>query len=150
MNAFLLIQPLVFFRPNLAPEKLLHDSPSTGFMVPLGVVKDLIPATRPRPWILTYRGFFLSGLLVMTFWLGWLISTMAPSKLMDGWPYASRIWGELLDIRFNYLFADINTKGFLFSITYFMAETIFMALFATVLGTLAAFRLNRCLSATRC
>jgi len=142
MNAFLLAQPLVFFRPNLAPEKLLHDSPSTGFMVPLGVVKDLIPATRPRPWILTYRGFFLSGLLAMTFWLGWLISTMDPSKLMDGWPYASRIWGELLDIRFNYLFADINTKGFLFSITYFMAETMFMALFATVLGTLVAFPLS--------
>jgi len=142
MNVVLLAQPMVFFLPGTPPEKLLHDSPRTGFMVPLGVLEDIIPATKPRPWIMTYRGLFVAGLLVMTFWLGWLIATMAPSKLMDGWPYASRIWGELFDVRLNYFFADVNSRGLLFSVSYYMVETIFMALFATVLGTLIAFPLS--------
>ncbi len=141
-NLVLLAQPLIFFLPGIPPEKLLHDSPKTGFMVPLGVLKDIIPTTKPRPWFLTYRGLFLGGLLVLTFWLGWLVATMDPSKLIDGWPYASRIWGEFFDVRLNHLFVDVNTRGRLFSISYYMVETIFMALFATVLGVLVAFPLS--------
>ena len=142
MNLMLLAQPILFFQSKRGPERLLHDSAATGIVIPVALLKDVIPTKKPRPWFLTYRGIFMMLLLAMTFWLGWLVSKMAPSKLISGWPYASRIWGELFDIRLNYLFADVNTKGLLFSISYYMAETIFMALFATALGTLIAFPLS--------
>jgi len=142
MNATLLAQPAVFFMRNRRPERLLHDSPSTGMVVPTTLLKDVVPAKKPRPWFFTYRGLFLLGLLGVTFWLGWLISTMAPHMLVDRWPYAARIWGELVDVQFEYLLVDVNTKGQLFSIVYHMIETIFIALFATALGTLLAFPLS--------
>jgi len=142
MNLVLIAQPLVFFLPNRRPERLLHDSPTTGLMVPVAILKDVVATDKPRPWIMTYRGLFLTGLLILTFWIGWLIAKMAPAKLISGWPYASRIWGELVDLRFNHLFVDVNTRGLLFSISYYMIETIFMALFATVMGTFIAFPLS--------
>lgn len=142
MNLMLLVQPVLFFQSKRGPERLMHDSAATGIVIPIALLKDVIPTKKPRPWFLTYRGIFIVLLLAMTFWLGWLVSKMAPSKLVSGWSYASRIWGELFDIRLNYLFADVNTKGLLFSISYYMAETIFMALFATALGTLLAFPLS--------
>jgi phosphonate ABC transporter permease subunit PhnE len=142
MNAALLIQPVVFFLRNRGPERLLHDSPATGIVIPKAVLSDIAPIKKPRPWILTYRGIFIIALLGVVFWLGWIISTMSPRMMVDRWPYAARIWGELFDVRFDYLIKPVNPKGLLFSIVYHMIETIFLALFATALGTLMAFPLS--------
>ncbi|MBT3190974.1 MAG: phosphonate ABC transporter, permease protein PhnE [Verrucomicrobia bacterium] len=142
MNAMLVAQPIVFLLRNRPPERLLHDSPTTGIVVPGAVLKDIAPARKPRPWLLTYRGIFIIGLLGVTVWIAWLTSTMAPRMLVERWPYAARIWGELVDVRFEYLLEPVNPRGLLFSIAYHMIETIFLALFATALGTLIAFPLS--------
>ncbi|MFC2079276.1 phosphonate ABC transporter, permease protein PhnE [Candidatus Bipolaricaulota bacterium] len=142
MNLALIAQPLVFLLPSRPPERLLHDSPRTGFVIPLAVLKDLVPVAKPRPLYKTYRGIFLAGLVVMTFWLGLHIAQIDVSKLVSGWEYMAKIFSEILDIRLNYLFEDVNTGGQLFSIAYFMAETIFMALFSTLMGVLVAFPLS--------
>lgn len=142
MNLFLLAQPTVFLLRNRKPERLLHDSPRTGIMLPYAVIKDAIPATKPRSLYKTYRGVFLAGILTMTFWLGLHIAQIEFSVLSEGWDYTAKILRELVDVRFNYLFADVNTKGLLFSVSYFMFETIFMALFATAMGVLVAFPLS--------
>ena len=62
MNATLLAQPIVFLLRNRPPERLLHDSPTTGIVVPGAVLKDIAPIKKPRPWLLTYRGIFIIGL----------------------------------------------------------------------------------------
>ena len=142
VNALLLAQPLVFLLRNRPPERLLHDSPTTGIVLPAAVIADIAPKKKPRPWLLTYRGIFIIGLLGVTVWIGWLVSTMEPRMMVERWPYAARIWRELADVRFEYLFKPVNSKGLLFSIVYHMIETIFLALFATGLGTLIAFPLS--------
>lgn len=142
LNLALIAQPTVFLLRSRNPERLLHDSPNSGFMLPAAVLKDVIPAGKPRPLYKTYRGWFLAGILVMTFWLGMNIARIDISKLVSGWGYMAKIFRELLDIRLNYLFKDVNASGNLFSIAYFMAETIFMALFSTLMGVLVAFPLS--------
>jgi len=142
MNLALVAQPVVFALRNRKPSRLLHDSPSTGFMLPFAVIKDALPVKKPRPIYMTYRGIFMAFILVMTFWLGLHIAQIEFSVLAEGWDYTAKILGELLDVRLNHLFVDVNAKGLLFSIAYFMLETIFMALFATVMGVLVAYPLS--------
>lgn len=142
MNLALIAQPIVFLLPNRKPERLLHDSPKTGIMLPYAAIKDALPVKKPRPLYKTYRGVFMGGILAMTFWLGIHIAQIEPSVLSEGWDYTSKILSELVDVQFNYLFADVNTNGLLFSVSYFMFETIFMALFATAMGVLVAFPLS--------
>jgi len=141
MNAKLLLQPLVLLK-RFPVGRLLHDSKVTGAVVPYDVVKDSLVETKPTPWFRTYRGLFGFGLLALTFWLGIMITTINLRMLIDRWPKAERIWGELFRPNFRYLFQDVNSKGHLFSITYHMIETIFMALFATVIGAIVAFPMS--------
>ena len=142
MNALLLAQPFILLLSNRPAERLLHDSPVTGIVLPDIVLKDIAPVRKPRPWVLTYRGIIIILLLGVMVWMGWIISTMEPRMMVDRWPYAARIWGELFDVRFDYLIEPVNSKGLLFSIAYHMVETIFLALFATAIGTLLAFPLS--------
>lgn len=142
MNITLVAQPAVFLLRHRKPERLLHDSPATGIMIPTAILKDVVPVSKPCPLYKTYRGWFLFGILIMTFWLGVHIARIDLSKLISGWDYMAKIFRELFDIRLNYLITDVNTGGNLFSILYFMAETVFMALFSTVMGVLVAFPLS--------
>lgn len=141
MHVYFLAQPWVFFtkRPLSG---LLHDKDANGTMVVVRKVKKDLPAEKPERVWLTYRGLFLAALLAITFWLGWKITTVNLRMLVDRIGKSGHIWRDLFTPNFEYLTTHINERGKLFSITYHMMETIFMAFFATVMGAIVAFPLS--------
>ncbi len=141
LHTRLLFQPLAL-RQGRAIGTLLHDSPNTGIMRQLSEVKEELPPQPPERVWLTYRGLFLIGLLGVTFWLGWRITTINLQMLVERIGKSGHIWRDLLTPDFTYLTQPVNARGHLFSITYHMMETIFMAFFATVTGALVAFPLS--------
>jgi len=140
-HAVLLAQPVALFsdRPG---GLLLHDSPTTGRMHLVARVKDEMPPEPPEKVWRTYRGIFLAGLLGLTFWLGWKITTINLQMLIERIGKSGHIWRDLFTPHFTYLTEYVNERGRLYSITYHMMETIFMAFFATVTGAAIAFPLS--------
>lgn len=141
LHGLLLAQPGVFLSGRLSGA-LLHDGPESGRMVLLAKVKDDLPPQPPERVWLTYRGLFVIGLLGLTFWLGWKITTINLQMLVDRISKSEHIWRDLLTPHFTYLTESVNARGHLFSISYHMMETIFMAFFATVTGAIVAFPLS--------
>lgn len=121
---------------------LLHDGDRTGRMFQIDKIRDDLPLQKPRKWYLTYRGLFVAGLLVLTFWLGWKITTINLQMLVERIGKSGHIWHDLFTPSFTYLTESVNERGHLYSITYYMLETIFMALFATVSGAIVAFPIS--------
>jgi phosphonate transport system permease protein len=140
MHAALALQPVALFteRPLGA---LLHDGAKTGRMLVLEKVKDELPAEKPRKWYTTYRGLFLAGLLGLTFWLGWKITTINLPMLVERIGKSGHIWRDLFTPNFTFLTKDV-IAGRTFSIFHYMLETVFMAFFATVSGAIVAFPLS--------
>ncbi len=141
MHLFAVFQPWVLISKQRL-SGLLHDGATTGTLYTLEKIKDDIPVRKPERIWLTYRGLFLTALLGMTFWLGWKITTINLGMLVDRIGKSGHIWRELFTPNFEYLTTHVNERGKLFSITYHMMETIFMAFFATVTGALVAFPLS--------
>jgi phosphonate transport system permease protein len=137
----LLFQPLAFFgdRPL---GMLLHDGDRTGRVYQVAKIKDDLPSEKPRKWYFTYRGLCVAGLLSLTFWLGWKITAINLQMLVDRVGKSGHIWHDLVTPSFTYLTESVNERGHLYSITYYMMETIFMAFFATVSGAIVAFPLS--------
>lgn len=137
----LLLQPLALFgdRPL---GMLLHDGEKTGSMFQVAKIKDDLPPEKPRKWYLTYRGLCVAGLLGLTFWLGWKITAINLQMLVDRVGKSGHIWRDLVTPSFTYLTESVNERGHLYSITYYMMETIFMAFFATISGAIVAFPLS--------
>jgi len=140
-HAVLLAQPVALFRDRPGG-LLLHDSPATGRMHLVARVKDEMPPEPPEKVWRTYRGIFLAGLLGLTFWLGWKITTINLQMLIERIGKSGHIWRDLFTPHFTYLTEYVNERGRLYSITYHMMETIFMAFFATVTGAAIAFPLS--------
>lgn len=136
----LFAQPLAVWgtRP---PGLLLHDGDSTGRMLEAARIKDELPFEKPRKWYLTYRGLFLSLLLVLTFWLGWKITSINLQMLVERIGKSGHIWKDLVTPNFSYLTQDV-IPGRTFSIVHYMLETMFMAFFATISGAIVAFPLS--------
>jgi len=141
LHAFLLAQPIAPFLRRPIGE-LLHDGNPTGRMHLVAKVKDDMPPEPPEKVWLTYRGLFLTGLLGLTFWLGWKITTINLGMLVERIGKSGHIWNDLFTPHFTYLTNFVNERGHLYSITYHMMETIFMAFFATVTGAIVAFPLS--------
>ncbi len=140
LHVGLVLQPLALFgdRPL---GSLVHDSDKTGRMLLVAKVKDDLPAEKPRKWYTTYRGLFLAGLLALTFWLGWKITTINLQMLVERIGKSGHIWKDLFTPRFTYLTEPV-IPGRTFSLVHYMLETIFMAFFATVTGAIVAFPLS--------
>lgn len=140
LHVLLFGQPIALFTDRPVGT-LLHDGESTGTMRLLARIKDDMPAEKPEKLWLTYRGLFLTGLLGMTFWLGWKITTINLQMLVERIGKSGRIWHDLFTPHFTYLTTDV-IPGRTLSIVHYMLETIFMAFFATVTGALFAFPLS--------
>ena len=141
LHVGLLAQPVALF--NSRPlGMLLHDGESTGTMHIVAKVKDEMPPEPSEKVWLAYRGLFLAGLLGLTFWLGWKITTINLKMLVDRIGKSGHIWSDLFAPHFTYLTESVNERGHLYSIAHHMMETIFMAFFATVTGAIIAFPLS--------
>jgi len=140
MHAGLILWPLALFgdRPLGA---MIQDGDRTGRMVLVAKVKDDLPAEKPRKWYTTYRGLFLAGLLGLTFWLGWKITTINLQMLVERIGKSGHIWKDLFTPSFTYLTEPV-IPGRTFSLVHYMLETIFMAFFATISGAIVAFPLS--------
>ena len=134
-------QPLVLFSDRPLG-MLLHDGERTGCMFQVVKIKDDLPPEKQGKWYLTYRGLCLAGLFGLTFWLGWKITAINLQMLVDRVSKSSHIWRDLFTPSFTYLTESVNERGHLYSITYYMMETIFMAFFATVTGAIVAFPIS--------
>ena len=121
---------------------LLHDGERAGRMFQVAKIKDDLPPEKPRKWYLTYRGLCVAGLFGLTFWLGWKITAINLQMLVDRVSKSGHIWHDLFTPSFTYLTESVNERGHLYSITYYMLETIFMAFFATVTGAIVAFPIS--------
>jgi phosphonate transport system permease protein len=141
VHLFAVLQPWVLISEHRR-SGLLHDGQTTGTLYTVEKIKNDIPPRRPERVWLTYRGLFLTALLGITFWLGWKITTINLGMLVDRIGKSGHIWRELFTPNFEYLTTHVNERGKLFSITYHMMETVFMAFFATVTGALVAFPLS--------
>jgi len=141
LHVLLVGQPIALFTDRPAGT-LLHDGKTTGTMRLVAKIKDDMPPEKPEKTWLTYRGLFLTCLLSLTFWLGWKITTINLQMLVERVGKSGHIWRDLFTPHFTYLTEYVNKRGHLYSITYHMMETVFMAFFATVTGALAAFPLS--------
>jgi len=140
MHAKLLLQPIALFTDRPLGQ-LLHDGEKTGTMCRVAKVKDEMPPERPRKWWQTYRGLFTAGLLGLTFWLGWKITSINLGMLVERIGKSGHIWRDLFTPQFTYLTTNV-IDGRTFSIVHYMMETIFMAFFATITGAIVAFPLS--------
>ena len=92
-------------------------------------------------WFQTSSGLVILAALMLTLYVGWLITEMEPSLLFSRWAKTSHIFEELIHPDFTHMFVDAPFP-LSESISGAMIETIFMALMATVFGVLFAFPLS--------
>jgi phosphonate transport system permease protein len=139
---------LKLFRRRTLPDAQGH--PKRVQMVVVEEVKDQIPATKPRKWYRTHRGLMTVALLVMTFWVGWLVTGIDLPTFFERAPRSAYMWKDLLTPSFEHLVnpepvilrENPSMDPFQSTILGGIIESVFMALLATVVGALIAFPLS--------
>ena len=119
---------------------LLHDRISDTQMFIVKEIKDQLPHITPRAWYKTNRGVIGLLLIVVTLWVGWLVTQIDIHTMISRANASAYLWEELLSPHFTHLIAPDPTLQQ--SIIGGMLETIFMALLATTLGMVFAFPLS--------
>jgi phosphonate ABC transporter permease subunit PhnE len=126
-------------------KSLLHDQASGTRMFVFQAVKNDVPVTKPRYWLLSYRGLCGLGLIAVTFWVGWLTTKIDLGMLFGRASRSAYLWKDLVAPSFEH-FATIDPKvGATFwtgTILGGMIQSIFMALLATILGGIIALPLS--------
>ncbi len=131
--------PITIWSPK-QQNRLLHDRLSGTQMFLMKEVKDRLPAIPPRPWYKTNRGIMSILLIVMTVWVGWLVTQIDIHTMFRRLGSSVYLWKELLSPHFTYLIKPAPALHQ--SILGGMLETIFMALLATSVGAAIAFPLS--------
>lgn len=95
----------------------------------------------PRPrWYLTLWGLTGLLLLVLTLALGWQLTGISVGSLIRDASKSLRIWRGLVNPDFRYLLAP--DPGIKLSLIDGLVQSLYMALFATLVGTALAFPLS--------
>jgi len=143
----LLSLPITLFSSD-RKNKLLHDRMSDTGMFRIKDVKDEMPVTTPHAWYKTYRGMTGILLIALTIWVGWLVTQISLSALIDRAPKTAYMWKALVTPDFTHMFAldpelAVNANPDLpASIFAGLLQSLFMALLATALGGVVAFPLS--------
>lgn len=143
----LLSLPVTLFSSD-RKNKLLHDKMSSTGMFRVKDVKEEMPVVAPRSWYKTYRGAVAIFLIVLTVWVGWLVTQISISALIERAPRSAYMWKALVTPDFTHMFTPdpelaVNANPDLpASIFAGLLQSLFMALLATALGGIIAFPLS--------
>jgi phosphonate transport system permease protein len=143
------VEPLLKLLRRTAKGRLRADG-ARARMILIDEVKDQLPASKPRKWYKTHRGLMIVALIVVTFWVGWLVTEIDLPTFLHDAPRAGYMWKALFTPSFEHLvtpepviarenpgMAPIQT-----TILGGIIESVFMALLATVVGAAIAFPLS--------
>ncbi len=120
----------------LSPERPWHATRAGVRLAPLADV----PALPRRPWYLRWFGLTGLALLGMTIALGVIVTGIDLGRMVRDFRKPERMWSGLTHPDFTYFFKP--DPGIRMSVVGGLVESLFMALLATVFGTLLAFPLS--------
>ena len=107
-----------------------------------------LPATKPKKWLCTHRGLMTLALIVMTFWVGWIVTEIDLGAFFGRMGKFSYIMKDLVTPSFEHFLTPepglmtLNRPPIEATILGGIIESVFMALLATVSGAVFAIPLS--------